>query len=105
MAAAASASSKEATENNMLQDMTNEQLNKTVRGLDRPLLLKILDLDFKLSVVADVHKLKPISLHAKKQMKVHSALLPFVNTGAFLPLVPDCMFLCVRSPPCERPCR
>ena len=82
METAASTSSKEVTESeNMLQDMTNEQLDKAVRGLDRPLLLKTLELDFKLSpVVEDMHELKPISLYVKKQMTVHSMLLPFVNT-------------------------
>ena len=65
----------------MVQDMTTEQLEKAVKGLDRPTLLKMLDLDSTRPVVADIPELKPISLHVKRQMTVHSAVVPFLNQG------------------------
>ena len=59
----------------------NDEVNKSIRALDRPELLKLLDIKFDQPVIADIKDLRKISLYSTKQMTVHSDAVPFVNEG------------------------
>ena len=64
--------------------MTLERTNitKMVRGMDRPGLMRALQLGFDWSMIGDVQGLHPLSLFAKSAKKIQAWNVPYLNRGA-----------------------